>query len=62
MQKYNESDFSVIFPVLQNNAPTVMQRTNPMKYKRLIYISLGILTVFLVGYIVFTWKQLGGGG
>ena len=33
-----------------------------MKYKRLIYISLGILTVFLVGYIVFTWKQLGGGG
>ena len=32
-----------------------------MKYKRLIYISLGILVVFLIGYIVFTWKQLGGG-
>ena len=33
-----------------------------MKYKRLIYILLGILAVFFVSYSIFTLKQLGGGG
>jgi len=31
-----------------------------MKYKRLLYILLGILLLLLVSYVVFTWKQLGG--
>ena len=31
-----------------------------MKHKRLIYILLGIVVVFVVTYCIFTFKRLGG--
>ena len=30
------------------------------RHKRFFYIVFGIILVFLVGYFVFTWKQIGG--
>ena len=30
------------------------------RHKRFFYIVFGLFFIFLVGYCVFTWKQLGG--